>query len=166
MRRKRFERIWTPGMILMVAVTATLVAPARCDDLGLDQYYEPNRCGPIALYCVCKSYGIETTIDELSELAEFDGRETSVAGLIKAAEAKGLKAEAYESSLRHLTSCGGPAIIDYPRGHFCAFMGWEGLKARILDPPKESELISLRELYKYWGGHIVRFSKPSEEDEE
>lgn len=158
-RRRRASR-WMA--LALCAVIALLSASARCDDLDLDQYYEPNRCGPIALFCVCKSYGIETTIDELAELADFDGRETSVAGLIKAAEAKGLRAEAYESSLRHLTTLGGPAIIDYPRGHFCAFMGWDGLKARILDPPKESELISLRDLYKYWGGHVICFSKPDE----
>ncbi|HVC97820.1 MAG TPA: cysteine peptidase family C39 domain-containing protein, partial [Pirellulales bacterium] len=119
--------------LAIVAAALMAVGPAaRCADLDLEQYYEPNRCGPIALYCVCKSYDIETTIDELAELAEFDGRETSVAGLIKAAEAKGLQAEAFESSLRHLTTLGGPGIIDYPKGHFCAFMGWEGLKARIL----------------------------------
>jgi ABC-type bacteriocin/lantibiotic exporter with double-glycine peptidase domain len=62
--------------------------------------------------------------------------------------------------LRHLTTLGGPAIIDYPKGHFCTFMGWEGLKARILDPPNESELISLGDLRKRWGYHVICFSKP------
>lgn len=154
-----FRRKFRRAVVLAATTVAALVSPARCDDLNLDQYYEPNRCGPIALYCVCKSYGINTTIDELADLAEFDGRETSAAGLIKAAEAKGLKAEAYESSLRHLTSLGGPAIIDYPQGHFFAFMSWEGMSARILDPPNESELISLRELYQWWGRHVIVFSK-------
>lgn len=149
-------------MMSVAAVLAALGAPARCGDLDLEQYYEPNRCGPVALYCVCKSYGVETTMDELAKLSGFDGRETSAAGLIKAAEAKGFQAEAYDSSLRHLTTLGGPAIIDYPQGHFCTFMGWEGIHARILDPPHESELISLRDLYRHWGRHVICFAKPDE----
>lgn len=66
------------------------------------RYYEPNRCGPIALYCICMYFDIEATIDEMSELTGFRGRPVSIAALIRAAEAKGLIAEPFESSLRHL----------------------------------------------------------------
>lgn len=141
-----------------VAFSVLFFAAANGADQSLEQYYEPNRCGPIALFCVCKSYKIETTIDELAHLAGFDGRETSVAGLVAAAEAKGLKAEPFESSMAHLTTLGGPAIIDYPKGHFCAFYGWKGTSAVILDPPKKTELVSFNQLRRDWGRHVITFS--------
>lgn len=81
-----------------------------------------------------------------------------MAGLVAAAEAKGLKAEPFESSMAHLTALGGPTIIDYPRGHFCAFYGWQGTSAVILDPPKKSELVSFSVLRRDWGRHVITFS--------
>ncbi|HUY31183.1 MAG TPA: cysteine peptidase family C39 domain-containing protein [Pirellulales bacterium] len=147
-------------------LVAVLLAPANCADLKLERFYEPNRCGPIALYCVCKSYQIDTTIDELAKLAGFDGRETSVAGLVAAAEKKGLKAEALESSMAHLTTLGGPAIIDYPKGHFCAFFGWDGTSAIILDPPKKAERVGFGELRRRWGRHMITFSATDTKQQE
>lgn len=149
--------LWHGRWTMTLVLTVVSLTAAGGADLKLGRFYEPNRCGPIALYCVCKSYEVETTIDELSRLAGFDGRETSVAGLVAAAEAKGLKADALESSMAHLTTLGGPAIIDYPKGHFCAFFGWEGTSAVILDPPKRAERVSFGELRRGWGRHVITF---------
>ena len=146
------------------ALGGALLASGYCADLNLDRYYEPNRCGPIALYCVCKSYSIDTTIDELAKFAGFDGRETSVAGLVSASAKVGLKAEALDSSMTHLTTLGGPAIIDYPEGHFCAFFGWKGTSAVILDPPEKAKLVSINELRRRWGRHVLTFTLADERD--
>src|SRR5687767_10710665 len=89
------------------------------------KYYEPNRCGPIALFVVCRLYDVEATLDELSDLAGTHRDGTSIAGLVAAAKAKGIKAKAWHSSVGHLKRLGGPAIIDFPAGHFCVFLGWK-----------------------------------------
>src|SRR5207237_493860 len=94
-------------------------------------YYEPNRCGPTALCGACVALGIEASINELANLSGTDRKGTSIAGLVRAAGKKGLNAHAHRSSLTHLMRLRGPAIIDYPAGHFCVFCGWENGRARI-----------------------------------
>lgn len=74
--RRRRRRL----ALAAASLTVLFFVPASRADLDLERFYEPNRCGPIALFCVCKSYKIETTIDELAHLAGFDGRETAWPG--------------------------------------------------------------------------------------
>lgn len=124
------------------------------------KYYQPSRCGPIALYCVCKYYGLNTTIDSLASLSNcFSGRGTNIAGLMRAAQAMQLKPNAWDSSIRHLKAQRGPAIVDYPRHHFSVFLGWNGARARILDPPSGVALVSISELQKRWGKHVITFAR-------
>ena len=122
------------------------------------KYYERNRCGPIALCCILRHFDIGSTIDEVAELCGYRGQPITVAALVAAAEKKGLVAETYESSLRHLKRIGGPAIIDFPFGHFCVFLGWEDGKARIQDPPHPVRAVMPEELEKKWGRHLITFS--------
>ena len=158
--KTRYSTVWILLVCLGVSVASrSLILGAENADLSR-RYYEPNRCGPIALYCVCKQYGIKTTIDELAELSGFRGRPTSVAALVNAAQAKGLIAKPYESSLRHLTRTGGPAILDFPIGHLSVFLGWNKGKARIMDPPRPVKTVTQAELKKKWGRHLITFSVP------
>lgn len=134
------------------------------DNWGLSQYYQPNLCGPIALCCICRSFGIEATIDELTELSDFDGQATSVYGLVKAASAKSLHAETFESSVRHLRTISGPAIVDFPKGHFSVFAGWSGDKLLICDPPQKVTAVDLSHFEEEWQGHLILFSKFIDKD--
>jgi len=142
------------GMLILLVEPGS----ARADDLA--KYYQPNRCGPIALYAVCRAYRIETTIAELADLSASDENGTTIAGLVDAAEANGLVAKAYLSSIRHLQRLEGPAIIDFPRGHFCVLFAWKDGKAWILDPPRPTRLVSSAELQKQWNQHVIVFSAP------
>ncbi len=127
------------------------------EGVNLSDYYQPNLCGPASLYAVCRLRGIETSIAELAELAGTDRRGTSVYGIIQAAQAKGLKAQAYESSLQHLHSIKEPAIIDMPAGHFCVLHSWQDDEALLIDPPSPNRRISASELEASWGKHIIVF---------
>ena len=129
------------------------------DDWGLEQYYQPNLCGPIALCCICRSYGIDATIDELVRLSDFDGKTTSIYGLVQASSTKKLHAVAQKSSSRHLHTITGPAIVDFPRSHFSVFAGWHKGKVLICDPPNTVQSVDLQEFLKEWGGHLITFSR-------
>lgn len=146
------------GTILGVFASPLGHADDSLDALA-ERYYQPNLCGPIALYCVCLQFDISTTIGELADLAGFNGRGVTLAALKAAAEAKGLRVKAYKASLRFLKSIRGPAIIDFPEGHFCTFLGWKDRRAVIQDPPHDLRLISPNDLEDHWGKHVLVFSK-------
>lgn len=148
-------RIIEPSMSSSIAASVVDLPTAESDNLN--NYYRPNLCGPASLYAVCRLRGIETSIDELAELAGTDRRGTSVYGLIQAARAKGLKAQAYESSIKHLHEIKGPAIIDLPAGHFCVLRGWQKEEALLVDPPGPNRLVSAADLEVSWGKHVIVF---------
>ena len=143
------------------AIWVVLAGAVSCPTVALAQqnesFYEPNLCGPIALYAICQAHGVETTIDELSELCGYDGFGVTIAGIVHAAEKKGLAAKAYRSSVSHLKRLQGPAIIDLPRGHFCVLVGWRREGAVVFDPPEKSRIVSRRRFGKQWGGHVITF---------
>jgi hypothetical protein len=124
------------------------------------KYYEPGLCGPIALYAICKYYKVSTTIDELAELSKFAGSGVSIEGLVGAAKTMQLQPVPLNSTIRHLKRQTGPAIIDFPSGHFCIFLGWNGKNARILDPPRPIQDVPVSELEQHWGKHLILFSAP------
>jgi hypothetical protein len=130
--------------------------PAAESDNPSD-YYQPNLCGPVSLYAVCRLRGIEASIDELAELAGTDRRGTAIYGIIQAAQAKGLKAQAYESSIKHLQTIKEPVIIDMPAGHFCVLHSWQNGEALLIDPPGPNRLVSASELEASWGKHVIVF---------
>ena len=82
-----------------------------------------------------------------------------MAGLMAAAEQMGLEPCAMHSNIDHLKRLTGPAVIDFPQGHFCVLLDWSGGQARILDPPRPIGTFSVSELEKYWGKHVVIFSR-------
>lgn len=157
MKKKDMGRIIRNGCALSVLfLCVTLNGMADWQE-ELQQYYQPNLCGPIALCCVCKHFGIPCHVDELASLSGYDGRGTTFKGLASAAEAKGLHAEPFDSSLRHLRTLGGPGIIDFPQGHFAVFLGWEKGQVKIMSPPGGVEYHSVTELKKDWGNHVMVF---------
>jgi ATP-binding cassette subfamily B protein len=131
----------------------------QSDAGDLEKHYRPNCCGPISLYVVCCAYGIETTIEELSTLSGMDTSGTTIAGLVRAAEKKGLEATAFQSTIRHLQGLDGPVVIDFPKGHFCVLFRWKDGKALIVDPPHKNRLVPPEELEQHWGKHTIQFTK-------
>lgn len=127
------------------------------DPEKLNGFYQPKRCGPIALFAVCRWHSVETSVPELMELSGSGRHGTSVAGLVQAAKAKGFKATAYASSPKHLTQISGPAIVDYPLGHFSVLLKASGDEVIILDPPKAHAKLSMNTFEKAWGGHVIEF---------
>lgn len=153
-------------MLIAVASTATLGEarrqPNALSNLGattaLERFYQPNQCGAVALYAVCRIQGVPAKIAELAKLAGTDRHGTTAGGIVRAARAKGLEARAWKSTVRHLRRLNGPVIIDFPRGHFVVLAGWTDDRAVIIDPPAPVATIDVRDLQKNWGGAAITFS--------
>jgi ABC-type bacteriocin/lantibiotic exporter with double-glycine peptidase domain len=126
----------------------------------LAKFYQPQRCGPTALYVVCRWHDIRTSVDELVELSGVGRHGSSVSGLIQAGKAKGLDGKGYASSIKHLTRVQIPAIVDYPMGHFSVLLRATSSQVTILDLPKRVEDISASDFSRRWGGNVIEFTLP------
>ena len=122
-------------------------------------YYNPNKCGIVSLCAICKHFGINSSLEEVMKACNFNNQPINLKQLCEASAKLGLEAKAYNSNSSHLEKLGGPAIIDYPKGHFCVFLGWKGNSIRLLNPSQPIEEITIQELDKKWGRHIVLFNE-------
>jgi len=120
--------------------------------------YKPNQCGPIALCLASRVLGAPLAISEAIRLSGADDRGVSMAGLVKAARANGLRAEAYRSSLRHLSNLDTVAIVDYPRGHFSVLIGVQAETVRLWDLPEGEAVVPRREFTDGWGKNVIVLS--------
>jgi hypothetical protein len=136
----------------------------------LEKLYPPQegirfdyRCGPNALLFICGILDIQATSDELSKLANADEKGiTSLAGLKKAAEAKGLKAEGVDltvQDLRKEMEKGKLAIAYLSDGHFVAVAGFEEYKVIVLDPPTILAVAPISGFDTLWNGKALLISK-------
>jgi len=127
-------------------------------------------CGLYCLYSVMRLAGHEIEFQYLVKPEYIGSRKgSSVAELKKAAEDNGLYAESLSrmsaSVLKHSEY---PVILHVKPGfeakeytHFELFLGAENGKARLLDPPQSSHLVSFSELLPRWDGTgLVVSAKP------
>ncbi|MCE2402282.1 DUF1573 domain-containing protein [Candidatus Poribacteria bacterium] len=111
----------------------------------------------------CKLLKVETDIDELKRLSDFDpAQDTTMKGLSKAAIAKDIPLTSVETSLdslkRNLVSL--PAITHVDTNHFLIFesVDWDGVK--IIDPfYKYYPYLTWAEISKIWNGELLVFNK-------
>ncbi len=98
------------------SITAALVSasPAEAD------------CGPRSLWLVCQKLGVSTSVETLRQLAGTTAKGTSMAGLAKAAEAVGLKAEGVQVSREALAEIEMPAIAWVNQNHYVALIAVQG----------------------------------------
>lgn len=96
---------------------------------------------------------------ELAELAGLDRKGVTLAGLVKAANSKGLTASAWSSTLSQLQQTAGPAILDWPEGHFVVLVRWEVGAAVLFDPPSGLRTVGTNQLAARWGGHLLTFTR-------
>jgi len=146
---------------LSVVVLLGLSCPAICVfsplDLG-DRHNEVNSCGVAALAVICKHYKLGTSLNDVRQECELSVEGVSIKNLVEAAHRLGLQATPYQASMTFVRRKGGLGIVDYPRGHFCVFLGWKSGQVMLFDPPNGVVEVSPGEFEKGWGKHIVVFS--------
>ena len=104
--------------------------------------------------------GQPVTWQQVCKATDFDGSPSSLLNLSRGATQLGLNAQALECSVAQLRRFGGPAILDYPRGHFCVFLGWSsGGLIRVGDLKTGTTEVSVEDFGKRWGGHLLTLSR-------
>jgi tetratricopeptide (TPR) repeat protein len=119
-------------------------------------------CGPAALLAVCQRLGVTATKEELARLADTDATGTTMAGLAKAAHAKGLKTEGLwmdEVAFRRVRL---PALVWVNGNHWVAVFEVRGNTVTFFDPAKgKQESIALSDFQSQWDGYLLRVWKSS-----
>ena len=87
-------------------------------------------CGPVALRKLLAARGVEAGVDELAQLAGTDASGTSMAGLIKAADAKGVKLAGVQVTRGSEMD---PPFIAYVHGNHFVFVGDKGDKGYLVE---------------------------------
>ncbi len=105
--------------ILILALLCTLSVASLCPAASPPGSTSDLTCGPQSLLAICQDLGVYATIDELSKLSGLDqNKGTTMIGLTKAVEAKGLHAAGMKMSIDELTETGVPAIALLWQNHF------------------------------------------------
>ncbi|MGC9004951.1 MAG: cysteine peptidase family C39 domain-containing protein, partial [bacterium] len=137
---KAGQRNPTDEDVLKIARVAYDFLQGKCSIKQLDGYTKTGQregyyCGPNALLAVCGILGIKTSSKEIAQLAGTDEKGfTSLAGLKRAAEALGLKAEGVDITLDELRKSKKLAIAFIPPDHFIVVVGFSADKVVIIDP--------------------------------
>ncbi|MDE0089661.1 MAG: DUF1573 domain-containing protein [Candidatus Poribacteria bacterium] len=111
----------------------------------------------------CKLLKIETDIQELMRLSDFDPAQgTTMKGLRKAAIAKGIPLTSVETSLDSLkwNLVSLPAITYVDTSHFLIFESADRDGVKVVDPfYKYHPYLTWNEVSKIWGGELLVFDK-------
>lgn len=138
--------------------------------------YKPRRTGQPSPYSemlllsglnsllhYCELLKVETDIDELKQLSEFDSAQgTTMKGLSKAAVAKGIPLTSIETSpdLLKWNLVSLPAITYVDTNHFLIFESADRDGVKVVDPfYKYYPYLTWTEVSKIWDGELLVFDK-------
>lgn len=119
----------------------------------------PRNCGPYSLLVMCQMLGIETTSKEMTKLADTDSQGiTSMAGLVKALNAKGVNAKAVEMDLQDLRTVPLPAILHLTQEHYLVLLKFGEANVFVLDPPTRVFVATPEQISSVWSKRAVVIS--------
>jgi len=140
-------------MFFAASISVTKSESLRCGDSDV-------LCGPQSLLVICQSLKVEADLDELQNLSAFDEKAgTTMLGLKKAAEAKGLHAVGMKISLEELVTLETPAIAHQWDNHFVVVEGGESGAIKVTDPPAEPKVVPLEEFKQTYSGFALLVAK-------
>ena len=114
-----------------------------------------ENCGPAALAAVCRHYGQAVQEWELAQAAGTTRRGTSMLGLQRAAEARGLVAEARRVAPGELRALPRPSILYFHQGHFAVLTGIQGDRYYVADPSLGQRVWPEAYLRRFWHGEVL-----------
>lgn len=138
------------------------LSPELIDDRPAGPY-----CGVNSLYVSLAALGINTEPKDYI-CKEYIGsyRGSTAAELIKAANAFGANAESFSHlTHRELKRAETPMILhmraDHQSNftHWVAFLGYDGQKMRVVDPPRPLQVLTPAELLANWDGTAIAISR-------
>ncbi|HID11578.1 MAG TPA: DUF1573 domain-containing protein, partial [Candidatus Latescibacteria bacterium] len=119
-------------------------------------------CGPKSLLAICRLFDIPADLEEICKLSGWERAEgTTMWGLYKAAEAKGLHPQGFRLTLEALRKVKGPAIVLVESNHFLAIDGLTSNGVRIISPSEPPYTIPLEEFSHIWKGYALVVARDS-----
>ncbi len=115
-------------------------------------------CGPDALAIICKQLGEATTPEELARLASTDRTGTSLAGLAKAAKAKGLAAEGLQVNYEYLRKMPKPVLAWVGGNHYVVVTAASRDAVELNDPAKGRYALAVGPFERIWDGYVLAVS--------
>lgn len=113
-------------------------------------------CGPICFSIVLKRLGKDVGLDEAIKLTKTRGEGTTMLGLKRACEAKGLQVRGYKNMTpQDLLKVNTPAIVFVEGNHFMVVDGVKNADFIVIDYPKAPYLMPAEELKKIWKGEAL-----------
>ena len=144
------------SIVLVLTVLSTEAQEAIDNNGRKIQSPSNHDCGPQALQVICRIFGLDVSVDELAGLAGMDETGTTMAGLLRAAEKKGLVPQAVKLTIEALENY-TPGIAFVNNNHFLVVEA-VGNQLRIIDPPQAPYLISSQAFAEMWSGYLLSFS--------
>jgi len=122
-----------------------------------------QNCGPAALLMVFEHFKIESSIKEIEEISGMTEIGTSMLGLKKVAETKGLQAEGWHYTREDFLSAPKPALLFVRGDHFVVADSISiNNSVYIRDPARGRYRISLNRLHRIWKGETLIFIDSTE----
>jgi tetratricopeptide (TPR) repeat protein len=115
-------------------------------------------CGPDALALLCNRLGEATTPEELARLASTDRTGTSLAGLAKAAKAKGLAAEGLQVNYEYLRKMPKPVLAWVGGNHYVVVTAASRDAVELNDPAKGRFALAVGPFERIWDGYVLAVS--------
>ena len=115
-------------------------------------------CGPRSLMAVCEMIGKSATLSELAELSDFSPKTgTTMLGLYRAAQAKGLNPVGMKGSLEDLRVVETPVIAHVGKDHFLVVKGLTKNQVHLEDSVNKYSILPVNEFEKIWDGYFLMF---------
>ncbi|HLJ57176.1 MAG TPA: cysteine peptidase family C39 domain-containing protein, partial [Chthonomonadaceae bacterium] len=134
-RRSGPDRVWAPPIF--------------------QEQMHSNTCGPAALASVCRYFGIGASEDEIAALAGTTDAGTSMQGLQRAAERKGLTAMGRRVGFEELERLPQPTILYFHPGHFAILTGVKDGRFTLADPSRGQRVWTRQQLAQLWRGELL-----------
>lgn len=153
--RERLAKLENREKHLSAAVGQGELEPLSYEEAGPSNDVPKADCGPEALYQACKLAGIQSTLQDLRELAGTGEKGTTMLGLAKAARAKGWDAQGLKVNYAYLQEMPMPVIAWMNGDHFLLVTKAEGAVVDLFDPGKGDRKISRQEFSRMWSGYVL-----------
>ena len=140
------------GLLLAFLITA-FAQCLQCGETG-------SLCGPNALLMIVEEMGATGDLSEIKALSMYSADSgTSLSGLKRAAEAKGLRAVGMKISADELCTLTCPAITHLWGDHFVVVEAGGSSVLKVTDPPAEQMLVPVKDFQARYSGFALLVAK-------
>ncbi|MGH8550129.1 MAG: peptidase domain-containing ABC transporter [Methylococcales bacterium] len=122
------------------------------DRFPLVEQEEEMDCGAACLAMLCRYHGIQTTLEQLRDLADIDRRGTTLESLAVASERLGFIARGVSASFSELIEFELPLLVHWQGYHYIVVYGVSGQQIHVADPALGFRKMTPTEFEKGWDG--------------